>query len=79
MAVSSPFGTKPSRRRFRHLDVIKATGAEVFCWNPAQQSVKQAKTLGLPTVFTPYGPYYINRKQGNSGKTHPTPATVPTT
>lgn len=53
------------------LDVIKATGAEVFCWNPAQQSVKQAKTLGLPTVFTPYGPYYINRKQGNSEQDPP--------
>lgn len=33
--------------------------------------MKQAKTLGLPTVFTPYGPYYINRKQGNSEQDPP--------
>ena len=48
------------------LDIMKATGATVYCWNPADASATKAKQLGLPNVYTVYGPYYINRKQGNS-------------
>ncbi len=48
------------------LDIMKATGATVYCWNPADASATKAKQLGLPSVYTVYGPYYINRKQGNS-------------
>ncbi len=48
------------------LNIMKATGATVYCWNPADASATKAKQLGLPNVYTVYGPYYINRKQGNS-------------
>ena len=46
-------------------DLIKATDATVFCWMPAAEGAKKAAQLGLNNVFTPWGPYYINRKQSS--------------
>ena len=43
--------------------MIQETGATVFCWQPADASARQAAQLGLNNIFTPWGPYYINRKQ----------------
>jgi hexosaminidase len=47
------------------LDIIKSTGATIFCWNPCQQGAAIAASLGLDAVITEWGPgcYYINRKQ----------------
>lgn len=42
---------------------VAQTGATVFCWYPAQEGAAQASKLGLNCVVTPFGPYYINRKQ----------------
>ena len=46
-------------------ELIKETGATVFCWQPAVAGARKAAELGLDNVFTPWGPYYINRKQSN--------------
>lgn len=48
------------------LDLVKATGATVYCWVGAKAAVEKAHEMGLPSIYTPWGPYYINRKQGNS-------------
>lgn len=47
------------------LDLIKSTGATIFCWNPCQQGAAIAASLGLDAVISEWGPgcYYINRKQ----------------
>ncbi len=49
------------------LDLIKSTGATIFCWNPCQRGAAIAASLGLDAVITEWGPgcYYINRKQHN--------------
>ncbi len=49
------------------LDLIKGTGATIFCWHPCQQGAAIAASLGLDAVITEWGPgcYYINRKQHN--------------
>lgn len=43
--------------------MIQETGATVYCWQPADAGALQAAKLGLNNVYTPWGPYYINRKQ----------------
>lgn len=45
------------------LDLIKNANVTVFCWQPAVSSARKAAELGLDNVITPWGPYYINRKQ----------------
>ena len=47
------------------LDLIKQTGATVYCWTGPEAAAQKAASLGLPNIYTPWGPYYINRKQGN--------------
>lgn len=37
--------------------------ATVFCWVGANKAVKKATANGLPAIYTPIGPYYINRRQ----------------
>lgn len=44
-------------------NIIRETGATIFCWQPAAASALQAAQLELNNIFTPWGPYYINRKQ----------------
>lgn len=53
------------------LDMMKATGAPIYCWYPADRSANVANQLGLPAIYTTWGPYYINRKQGNGPKDPP--------
>lgn len=48
------------------LDMIKNTGAAVYCWTGAEAAVSKAASLDLPSIYTPFGPYYINRRQGSS-------------
>ena len=48
------------------LDIMKQTGATVYCWTGADAAVKKAATMGLPRIYTPWGPYYINRRQGTT-------------
>lgn len=57
------------------LDLIKGTGATIFCWNPCQKGAEIAASLGLDAVITEWGPgcYYINRKQHN-GENEPVAA-----
>ena len=43
--------------------LIQQAEATVFCWMPAASSAAQAAGLKLNNVYTPWGPYYINRKQ----------------
>ena len=53
------------------LDIMKATDADVYCWQPAEAAVAKAKKEGMNSIYTPWGPYYINRKQGNSEQDPP--------
>ncbi|MCM1372053.1 MAG: beta-N-acetylhexosaminidase [Bacteroides sp.] len=57
------------------LDLIKSTGATIFCWNPCQRGAAIAASLGLDAVITEWGAgcYYINRKQHN-GENEPVAA-----
>lgn len=50
------------------LNLIKQTGATIFCWHPCQQGARTAASLGLDCIITEYGPgcYYINRKQSDA-------------
>ncbi len=48
------------------LDIMKETGAMVYCWTSPRAAAQKAKELGLPNIYTPWGPYYINRKQSSS-------------
>lgn len=47
------------------LDIMKATGATVYCWIGAAEAAKKAAQLKLPHIYTPQRPYYINRQAGN--------------
>lgn len=51
--------------------MIKSTDAIVYAWSPADASARQAANMGLKTVYTPYGPYYINRKQSTDANEPP--------
>lgn len=51
--------------------LIRQTGATVYCWTGPENAVNVASSLGLPSIYTPWGPYYINRKQGNSAQDPP--------
>lgn len=53
------------------LDLMKQTQAAVYCWYPADASVTKAASLNLPSIYTPFGPYYINRRQGSSEQDPP--------
>lgn len=48
------------------LEMMKRTNATVFCWMPAVEGARKAAELGLKNIFTPWGPYYINRRQSNA-------------
>lgn len=52
-------------------DLVRQTGAPIFCWVGADAAVEKARHLGLPAIYTPWGPYYINRRQGNGPKDPP--------
>lgn len=43
--------------------MLKNIDATVFCWVGVPQAVKKATSNGLGAIFTPIGPYYINRRQ----------------
>ena len=53
------------------LDLMKQTGATVYCWTGAEAAVKKAASMGMPRIYTPWGPYYINRRQGTSEQDPP--------
>lgn len=49
-------------------DLMKETGATVWSWfaspsGTADSGVEKAIQLGLPVIYTTWGPYYINRMQ----------------
>ncbi len=52
-------------------ETVKSTNALVYCWTGPEAAAKKAKELGLKNIYTPWGPYYINRKQGNSPQDPP--------
>lgn len=43
--------------------MLKNIDATVFCWVGVPQAVRKATSNGLGAIFTPIGPYYINRRQ----------------
>lgn len=43
--------------------MLKDIDASIFAWWPADESVRKATANNLPVVYTPFGPYYINRRQ----------------
>lgn len=43
--------------------MLKNIDASIFAWWPADESVRKATANNLPVVYTPFGPYYINRRQ----------------
>ena len=47
--------------------LMKKTGATVYCWVPARKGAEIANSLGLPSIYTVYGPYYINRAPRKEG------------
>ena len=49
------------------LQLMKKTGATVYCWVPARRGAEIANELGLPSIYTVYGPYYINRAPSKEG------------
>lgn len=46
-------------------DMVKSTDAFIYCWTvgTADAAAKQGTALGLRCIYTPWGPYYINRRQ----------------
>ncbi|MBR1594083.1 MAG: beta-N-acetylhexosaminidase [Alloprevotella sp.] len=44
-------------------DIMKECGVTVYCWTGPDAAAKKAAQLGLNNIYTPWGPYYINRKQ----------------
>lgn len=49
------------------LEMMKKTGATVYCWNPARRGAEVANSLELPSIYTVFGPYYINRAPRKEG------------
>ena len=47
-------------------ETVKSTGALVYCWTGPEAAARKAAELGLKNIYTPWGPYYINRRQGTS-------------
>ena len=44
--------------------LMQEAGVYVWAWSyPASDGAKRAAQLGLDNVYTPWGPYYINRRQ----------------
>lgn len=52
-------------------ELVKSTGSPIYCWYPADQSVTKASSLSLPSIYTTWGPYYINRRQGSGTQDPP--------
>ncbi len=48
-----------------NVDLIKGTNGTMMCWEQGkvQSTALQAAQLGMKSIITPWGPYYINRKQ----------------
>lgn len=51
--------------------LVQKTDASIYCWSPSDPAVAKASELGLPAIYTPWGPYYINRRQGNGPQDPP--------
>ncbi len=43
--------------------MLKDIDATIFCWVVVPPAVRKATANNLPAIFTPIGPYYINRRQ----------------
>ena len=51
-----------------NVELIKGTKGTMMCWEQGkvQSTALQAAQLGMNSVITPWGPYYINRKQSTN-------------
>lgn len=49
------------------VNLVKSYNPLIMSWYPCDESALQAANLGLDNVVTPFGPYYINRKQWAGG------------
>ncbi|MCM1028797.1 MAG: family 20 glycosylhydrolase [Pseudoflavonifractor sp.] len=45
-------------------ELIRDIDPTIFCWVGADKAVKMSTEMGLNAIYTPWGPYYINRTQG---------------
>ena len=48
-----------------NIELINGTNGTMMCWESGkvQSTALQAANLGMNSIITPWGPYYINRKQ----------------
>ena len=46
--------------------ILKETGATVYCWVGADNAASKATQLKMPHIYTPQIPFYINRKESNA-------------
>lgn len=44
-------------------NLMQEADVTVYCWTGPDAAAKKAANLGLNNIYTPWGPYYINRKQ----------------
>lgn len=51
-----------------NVELIKGTNGTMMCWEQGkvQSTALQAAQLGMNSIITPWGPYYINRKQSTN-------------
>lgn len=51
-----------------NVELIEGTGGTMMCWEngKVQSTALQAAKMGMNSIITPWGPYYINRKQSTS-------------
>lgn len=49
-------------------ELISSANPTIVCWEPCDASALKAAQLGLDNIVTPYGPYYINRKQSTDAE-----------
>ena len=50
-------------------EILKNTGATVYCWVGADNAAAKATQLRMPHIYTPQIPFYINRKESNAPET----------
>lgn len=53
--------------------IMKNTRATVFCWTGPEAAAQKAASLHMPHIYTPWGPYYINRRSSDEPWEHTLP------
>lgn len=53
--------------------LIQKTDATIFCWTNPRRAAQTANSLKLNHIYTPWGPYYINRRSSDDAWEHTLP------